>query len=651
MSAFAIVYLCVFGIGSLFPISKSLGFQSIGLKLILGFLSLPVLILFLHLILNFGLKISCKTVVLIAFMGLLKHILTNKFSPNNTISYFHPIIILPIAILALAQFQGGITYFPYSGDEFSGWLTIPKQAFALGEFDREQMRTAVKDYVPSWYLFILFPSVLLSDTFNPSNAALIPVIFHIGLMCLIFDIVSVSVRKRMSLKRSQVFIVSWVIILLFLTVQTAGAFVPKNLLIEPPQIYGFSIILVLLTSAAVNWTSTTEIFKMTGVLCSLIYFIKSSCLVFVPSLTLFLAFLLLSKEIQRSSHGHKKVTKLAVIYSFYLLGPVFLAILLWKFSFSGSQTPTGSPSLMFSSDFLLGLAYLDISRITYEFNSAVTKYIFSYKIVLTLFSSFFLFFAFRLREWRPYLICIISFLLFYYLALYWSHLTLFSSGPTSVPRYMRIPIQVIHTVGLYISILLIFEVLLRGQARSFALFLMPKNIKYYVISALMILGGWQIFYTKYLMSEIGLRNNQTLPPHTKEIKAEAQSLNELVNFYGVTKKNILLINHPYQPGIHKYAWYHLVKNNFAAGLPKASLTQFERLSPIGMSGLSKKNWKIQFTKKVALVDIIWPIESIDPSGEMLETLDIPLNCRVEPKKYFLIRTSNRDLDFVCIAKF
>ena len=62
----------------------------------------------------------------------------------------------------------------------------------------------------------------------------------------------------------------------------------------------------------------------------------------------------------------------------------------------------------------------------------------------------------------------------------------------------------------------------------------------------------------------------------------------------LARKNILLINHPYQPGIHKYAWYHLVKNNFAAGLPKASLTQFERLSPIGMSGLSKKNWKIQF---------------------------------------------------------
>ena len=132
---------------------------------------------------------------------------------------------------------------------------------------------------------------------------------------------------------------------------------------------------------------------MTGLLCSLTYFIKSSCLVFIPSLTLFLAFLLLSTEIEIFSHKHKKVTKLAVIYSLYLLGPFFLAILLWKLSFSGSQTASGSPSLMFSSEFLISLVHLDISRLTYEFNSAVTNYFFSYKFVLTLFSCFSLFFV------------------------------------------------------------------------------------------------------------------------------------------------------------------------------------------------------------------------------------------------------------------
>ena len=156
MIGFSFLYLCVLGIGALFPISKHLGFPSSGLRVILGFLALPVLLYILHNIINLNLPLTCQIISIVAVLGLLKLIVKQRQERLSYIHWSHPIVLLPIATLLISQWNSGVSYIPYSGDEFSGWLTIRKQAFALGEFDRTQMRTAVTDYVPSWYLLILF---------------------------------------------------------------------------------------------------------------------------------------------------------------------------------------------------------------------------------------------------------------------------------------------------------------------------------------------------------------------------------------------------------------------------------------------------------------------------------------------------------------
>ncbi len=651
MSGFLVLYLSAIGIGSLLPLSKNIGFSLIGLRLVLGFLFLPVLIFVFHVLIGLELKFSCHLIAIISLIGL-GLVIGTKYQLNNYFSLFsHPISVLPIITLLIVVYNGGIGYMPYSGDEFSAWLSIPKMTFALGEFDVAKMRTPYPDYTPSWFLVLVYSPVLLSNQFDEGAIAIAPLVLHIGAISLIFDVTSKICKVYEIVNTQKAFLISWAFILILLAAESSGQLIARNLLIEPPQIYGYLTITTLLIATKIPDASKKHILQLAGLILAFCYFFKAAALVFVPVFGL--SAILFAKDLLKSCQHKSNLNQLMVTFklSIFLVGPFVVTALFWYLFTNEYHTVTGSPSMLVARNYIDHLEFANFKNITINFNRAVLAYILSYKTLLTIFSMLVLCYGLISKMYRNVSILLISFFISYYFALYWAHLTIFTTEPTAIPRYMRVPIQVIHSS----SLLLCFLILANGsnftELKKWAYQLKLEKFMVGLCLVVTILTVLQISKIHNVIIDLTTRRFQVLPPYTVEILKEANRLKALVNLYGKKIKNIVIINHPKQPDIHKYAWYGLVPRIFGRGLPTTKLLSI-RTVPTEKSELDQYNkWRKDFYKLVKIADVIWPLETIDREKQLMSDFNVSEDCKATPKNYFIIRSSKNFNNFYCVKKF
>ena len=121
--------------------------------------------------------------------------------------------------------------------------------------------------------------------------ALTPIAMHAGLLGLVFDLCNRALEQFSGLPASRQAVYSWLVVLLLLGAETSGQMVARNLLVEPPQIYGMSVIMVLVAAMFVPGTNRQAAAFLIGLAYSILYFIKVSALTFLPPLVI-LAFML-----------------------------------------------------------------------------------------------------------------------------------------------------------------------------------------------------------------------------------------------------------------------------------------------------------------------------------------------------------------------
>ena len=651
MAGFLLLYICVIGIGALIPLSKELGFPVIGLRFVLGFLTLPAIFFLLHVGLKIELIVSCYFVAGLALIGLI----TEFWKTWNRLSYkqawLHPIIIFPIIILVLIQNNGGVGYIPYSGDEFSAWLTIPKQTFALGEYNTVKMRTSVPDYAPSWFMSLVFVPLLLGENFNEGMIGLAPLVFHIGLLCLVFDLIRKFSETSTNLSPQISTLISWAFILLFMVVESSGHVIPKNLLIEQPQIYSYLVVFFLFIASTFPWVSRISVYKLIGVIIALSFFLKAAAILFIPVILFAIIFLPTFKPKKSLIFTSRNKLSHLIYLGFVFFCPFVICYLLLQELTIAEKTVSGRPFMYLSSKFIQQLFVIDILKITEDLILAIWDYLSTYKVLLTIFSVSILFISYTQRSRRDVIFLLGLFFVVYCLALYWVHLTVFIGGPAGVPRYMRVVIQVVHSSSLFLFGLFMIDLLDSAYFKKSIRFFKSEVQITSLVLIIFVATLWEIAKGREHLIDISERLYQPLPPYTLEIKKEAEYLAELIDLKGSKKVNILLINHPNQRDIHKYAWYHLVSKKFSQGLPNAKLTKFEKWPNHPSDQEKRHRWRDRFFEIIKTIDVIWPVETIDSSGEIFSGLDISKDCKLNPKHYFILRTERTNFDFVCVKKF
>ena len=370
-----------FGLGAWVPGPGRIGFRSPGLRLFIGIGLAPIGAFLLPKIVGLPLFPSVLIIFILAAAGLAMTAWRLVRNHPPLWDALNPAILLPVVIGLIALNFGALNYVPYLGDEFSGWLNVAKQITAAGSYAPEEMFGLQADYTPGWPLLMSFPGILMGQ-FEERMLGLVPVVMHVGLLGLVFDLCDRTLITFGKYSAARRMIYSWAVVLLLLSAEATGQLVARNLLVEPPQIYGTGIIMMLAVAMFLPGINQSWASFLIGLSFAILYFIKVTALALLPPI-MFLALILPLAE--RYLAGSMVPARLpgnwaaqSVKNLVLAIFPGVLLILLFKSSITLS-TPFGSPTSVLAPE-MVAKAFSEQSlEITRKFGAAVWNFTAAYK--------------------------------------------------------------------------------------------------------------------------------------------------------------------------------------------------------------------------------------------------------------------------------
>ena len=649
MPGYLLYILLGFGLGALVPGPGRIGFSSPGLRLFLGIGLAPIAVFVLHKNMGLGLFHSVSVIFAAAAAGLalgVWRLARNRPSLEDT---FNPAFVLPAVIGIVALNFGALDYVPYLGDEFSGWINIAKQINAVGGYAPEDMFGLQADYTPGWPLLMSFPALLLGQ-FEERMVGLLPAGMHAGLLGLVFDLAGRTLINFGDFSAARRAVYSWLIVLLLLSAEATGQLVARNLLVEPPQIYGIGVTMMLAVAMFLPGVSQSWASFLIGLSFAILYFIKVTALALLPPI-LFLAVILPFAErffagSLAPARGSVNWIAQSIKNLAAALLPGVLLIVLFKSSIS-SSTPFGSPSSVLLPEMFAKAFSLQSLEITRLVGGAVWDFTATYKTPVSIAALIGLIAAAFNPRWRLVIAVLLAFLLVYFAALNWYHLTIWDDNLRSIQRYSRIPVRVFHLIGLMLLFVNVAELVLGRESSRLKHFLESRLPFVLAIGLVVVLAVWQVRQIDRRIADLSTRQFQHVAAFHTSVPKAAKQMGQILRQLGDRKVNLLVVQQGGNPDILEVVHYYLVSNSYRSGIPNI---QFHAVVSWPLASSSNPSAAERLDKAMTKADVIWPVRLDEAMSRRLRELTGPGKCAQPMADNFFLSDHGNPPQLRCVTK-
>jgi len=633
-------FIIIISLGMFFPLFGS----GIGFNLFMGTILVPLILFIGVSILGLPLFWVGILIIVIVTGRLFRFIIKCNYQPKDGWLYFffHPGVVLPVLVLFTGVLTDYSSYLLWNWDEFSSWVSWAKQIYISDTSWRSDLIDMIPTYPKGWPMAIAFVQLPFGN-FDEYRGIALLVLFHIALLALTFDLLRLMFEKDPSFSGEISFLFSWLTILIILSIESSWKLLPPTLLIERPVMY-WSIGLFIL--ALMNWyhekSQPLLLFGM-GITLASAFTLKTPTLgLVVPGAFIGLMLWYWNKNI--SLLLETRISTIKIIT--YLFIPLLLVVSLWYLHSDRGTESVGYP-ISFDENALT--KFIVISGLL---KSAFLDYLGSYKLPLTILGSLGLISALWYPRQRIVAIALILFVLLSWMGLW--PLYMYNIQPTeyevlpSLPRYARLPIRLIHYIGLIFLVLNFLTIL--NLPKKFL------NQRLLIISSavmILVLGVFQIWNLNKSYLDMGSRvhvsttNDQLRHARIKKFRNDSVTLENLIDKFNLLTPSILYLSQGGDGFTQRMARYYSINDNRGGKIQKFRLQK-------GWSwGLERENvWMNKITEKgfkslILSSEIIWP-HKIDPwSREILVKFIKDKSCKQNITDYFLLAVHNT---FKCYPK-
>ena len=429
------------GLGLLIPLGKAEGPHSIGLRFVAGAAFLLLGLYAAMVLLALPLRLSVLIIGALSAAGWVRAFLGQTAIDAHE-AVLHPALVLPVVAAVVASVYGRIDYIPYLVDEFTNWIGVSRVIHWAGSYEAVRETVYLPGYTPGWRLLLLAPWQVTGEIDHGLSAAA-PFVLHVAVLALLYDITVIMIAPRDGkLPPATSRGVAWLALLVFLAAEGMGRLWTFEMLVEQPQIYMLSAATLLILRAELSPPALQPLYTLAGVVLAAGYLLKAAVLAAVPAAMLLAALPLVTSETPFTNRLRE-----GVIRALLLLLPLTLVMLSWS-AVAPSNTCLSSPISVFTTGKEATYDAVDLAR---RFGAAVGTYVLQYKQPVTLAAVAGLALGIHLRLWRAALFAT-AFTAIYFASLYWYHLGCFGEyyyrELNSIPRFSRVPLQMLHALGL-----------------------------------------------------------------------------------------------------------------------------------------------------------------------------------------------------------
>ena len=624
-----------------------------GIRTVIGLALITLILFFAGVVLKVPLSIASFGITVSGILILI----INLYAARTQIYWVeflsHPIFVFCILLLILLILHGPQEYLAYSWDEYANWLGVSKHIFFQNALLSPGISYAHPEYTPGWRLLSAYPS-LLQGKFNEYHGLFMLSILHFSFLGLVYESIYIILKNRLQASKFDIRILTWAILLLLILAEATWKLIPTDMLVERPQIYlicSCILILVIATELKKYWLILAG---SLGILISFGYLIKSSMIVFIPTSLIIASYFIytqLTSFIKASASPKKKLFD-SLLLVFLITVPVVTTYVIWS-EFKTTSRCTTSLIKLLDPELLARISLDKAGQLAKDFISAIFKYLINYKLPITLISLISLLCLLSAPKWRVTAIAILSFCVVYGTSLYWNYLMCgdgFNSYLSSLERYIRIPLRVLHLTGLLFGLILIT---LKFKKQLKYLFDVNGTRKvlygiYLASTALLITGT--IFQANSSFKETYQRDEEPyLKKRVKTIRNELPVLTSLINKTRINLPTILIISDDKVDFDILVARYYTIEKTFQKpNIPYI----FKNLSMLGLKNIqtSQSIPKEDFKTVLSGVDVIWPIGRHPKLRGYLLKLTNNTRCANDHDNFFVIADPNISGRYYCEKK-
>jgi len=633
----ALFFVLTLGLGALLPRISLAGRPSIGALWLGGYALLTGIVFFAHVILRVPMVILVWLLVVFATLALIRWLRAGE--PGWRPLVMHPCVVLSVFAALAILAAGGIGYQPYTVDEFTNWLGASRLIFFEGGYEPVRDTIYLGGYTPGWRMLLTVPW-FYTGRFDPGLSAAASLMLHIAVAGLFFDLVRAAMDGRLKGAGRPGEIVAWTAILLYLGAQVTGALWPYTLLIEQPQIYAFAAMAMLLFAIDEAGAPRREIATLFGLTMLLAYLLKTAAVLFAPGAGLALLLVLYRRGNETRA---EKIKDLAFAFV-----PVLAAMIAWSVLKPASESCFSSPGMTLTAEAFERARAYDWGDLFYRFTAGIGAYLASYKWPLSIVAAVGIGAAVITRRYAMPL-ALGVFVLLYFGALYWFHLTCFGAYNfetlASIERFTRVALQPIQAAGL----LALGVVAIRVMPKPLLDDLLGRR---FVLGALAAVGTaliiWQSLLLQRNVEDMTTRRYQNVDPRIAEV-ARAAAFVEGHARYRNAPPLIQFVSQGTDADILGYATYYAIGDGGGE-----AATVFRTAPTVSWSlGDSANVWQhatgadeLQASFREA--DIIWPVRTEPWLDELLRALAANGDCGEPMTHNILIKDDDGKL--VCRAK-
>jgi hypothetical protein len=641
---FLTILLCAYGFGALLP-SVRTPLPEHSIRLFAGVMLLAVFNFVVHFALGVELRTTAFILLGLAACGLARAAIGFSWRDGWPWLLAHPVAGLGAGVIAVAALQGDVGYFVYLSDDYARWVGIAKQIHALGGLEPARIVQTTPGYNPGWPLLLSLPGAV-TGTFDDGQAALIPLVMHLGLLGIAFDLAVSVLQRDAELSKRRAWVLAWMLVLLLLAVEATGQLIARNLLSEPPQVYDMTVVALLCLVTARHRDAAVPLAVYIGTVFAGLFLIKMTAVSLVPALAAFAAIIAWTGD----TAGVGRVRRFVDLVLRYLAGAAVMLVLWRTLGPKAEVVHHANPLLLLSPQNLarwFSEQSLDVARV---WLGAVWAWISVYKVPVTAASLAGLAWAARSRDGLPVVLLLAVFVISYVGSLMLFQVEIWGYYINSVPRFMRVWLRVVHFMGLLMAALLAVAWLRRHWPAAFALPFANLPMRGLCGAGLVLLAGWQIHVAQVRIDDLGTRAQHTLMPMMRELTAEAKAIRAEMDRTPEREHRIIFLNADGHTDETLLAFYHLLPTALGADRPN-----FLLIGPQVSWGMATKiahsdAGEPDLPKEVRRADIVWPFRMNDRYRRLLAGLVLPGGCAANPTGFLILANSQRPGEWRCVAK-
>ena len=625
LATFILTALCAFGFGRPF---RTLG---LGASAAVGAFCIPLTMFCLVTLLGLSVSVSSWMCLGMAIAcGVLGQCWPSPCAKVDVSAVSHPVFTLTLGVgILIAIAAPDRPYIPHNFDEMSGWGTWMKQILATDTWYTPDMLSEYPFYPKAWPLSVAFVSNLIGK-FDGSHAVAVQALIHVSILGALFDIARNTMHnKGVSWQLSTA--TSWCIVLALALLQAMWLLAPPSLLIERPFIYaGVGLFCVAMGRDSTE-TNTPSYLRAiaAGLLSASAIVIKTPAIALVPT-----GALLLFMQPMLPSRRLKQVT-------LFLVFPA-ATLLLWAIA---SVEPPPSPA--FSGDLPAKITLL--KKIIWD--SAV--FVSQFKLALSIGAVLGLILTTRLDfVWRWVPLAFAVFLIVYFVGLIVLYLGIFHSPPTgdlpSLSRYLRVPIRVLHALGLtalftWVTITAVRCLPALSSSKAFLRFT-------YGITAGM--AFFLVMGVQFTISDLPFksREDQNNIALITEMRDQTAQLAKVLSDRGRQSARVIMIAQGDNGLLQVAANYYSTAAIGDGHAHRLYLHRFWSWGPNRADLWTNPIAPGELLEIFKGFDVVWPVVVDDWSLRILASMTGSEACSANPSEFFFFRDPTTLTGFQCVSK-